>query len=402
AAVVAPGVQNALTHGKGLRHWLVGLQFSIAIALSISSLVVFRQIRFLDEHPLGYNPKGLLVLEYMDWGNAGSFFQQEIKKLPGVTATAITSWRPGSSGAGSSGLWQDPKNPSIKIPIQEILSDAGFAQLIGLHLVRGRLLYDNLPGDAPNYDSLMQTNMSELDKIQSVEPCLVTQATALRLGITELGHPFPGIGTPVGIVSDFNIATLKSPMDLCVIYAKSKSVYGALLVRIAADNPQTTAGNIAGKFASLYPAQPFNGRWATDMLAAQYDNERRLLTIFGIFAGLTVFLACLGLFGLVVLMLQARLKEIGIRKVLGASTAGIARMLAWGFLRLVVIAGLFAIPAIWYCLSQWLDNYAYRIDIKMWMVTTPFILVLGAALLTIFIKTIRTSFLNPADVLREE
>lgn len=402
SAIVGPNVQNAMTHGRGLRQWLVGLQFSIAIALSISSLVVFRQVRFIDEHPLGYNPKGLLVLDYMNWGNTASFFQQEIKKLPGVTTTAITTWRPGRSEAGSSTLWQDPKNPSIKIPVQEIYADVHFAQLIGLQLIEGRLLDENRPGDAPNFDSLMQVNMQELEKIQSTQPCLVTRSTARRLGITELGRHFANLGTPVGIVSDFNIATLKSPMDFCIITAKSKSVYGAMLVRTIGDNAPTTARNIARQFASLYPAQPFNGRWATDMLAAQYDNERRLLTIFGIFAGLTVFLACLGLFGLVVLMLQARLKEIGIRKVLGASTAGIARMLAWGFLRLVVIAGLFAIPVMWYYLSQWLQNYAYRIDIKIWMVILPFVFVVGAALLAIFVKTIRTSLLNPVDVLREE
>jgi putative ABC transport system permease protein len=387
--------------GDFFRRALVIVQFTISIVLLICTMVVHRQVRMLDNAPLGYERNNLLVMDWMNWGATANAFRNEVAEINGVQLVSITRWIPAGGAGSMTSTIKDPEHPEKESTLVSIIGDLGFPQTLGLKLIKGRWLSSGFGWDAPNFDSLMRNGrFNDMEESQSE---LVTASTARRLGIKELGIKIKGIpGIPVGIVADFHNESLKSPAGLCMIQAESSATYGGMLIRIVPGTESHVMPALTKLFRKFYPSLALNFTRASDLLAAQYESERKLMQEFYFFSSLIVFLSCMGLFGLVTFLVQSQVKEIGIRKVLGASVGRITAMFTWNFLRLVLISGLAAVPLGWYLMNRWLQEYPYRTELRWWVFGLPFLAAAMVAILTVGVQSVRAAVANPVNALRSE
>jgi putative ABC transport system permease protein len=207
---------------------------------------------------------------------------------------------------------------------------------------------------------------------------------------------------PVGIIENFNNESLYEPIKPTVILAQRSPQYAGMLVRVQPGSEQRVAASIAALWQQFYPVKLLEVNHIDDLIAKQYESESRLHQLFMFFSGLTMFLSALGIFGLVVQAAEQRSKEVGIRKVLGASVMGIVTMLSGDFVRLVVIAIVIASPLAWLGLDKWLQNYPYRTEISWWMYAVTGSVVLIITMLTVSFQAIRAALVDPVKSLRNE
>ena len=398
------GKLNTSTGGVVLRKGLVVLQFIISIAIIISAFVVHNQLQFIDRKDLGYDKNNLLSINFSSWDNKGTAFKQGILKLPGVENASICSWAPANGGGTMSVKFDDPSKKGNKINVWYIEGDVDLVATLKLQLKNGRLLDPNLYTDAVNADSLSNSKAyGEINKEQLVQPVIITEFTAKTFNVHQLNFKsnFPE-GTPVGIIKDFNNESLHSTIEPTVIRAISNPQYGGMLVRIRPNSTKQALSGIQQIWHRFYPEKLLQYTWTDESLKAQYKTEQKLQQLFTFFSLLVVFLACLGLFGLAAFTAEQRIKEIGIRKVLGASVSGITALLSKEFLKLVFIASLIAWPIAWYAMNRWLQDFAYRINIQWWIFVLAGGLAILIAFVTVSFQSIKAAMANPVKSLRSE
>lgn len=275
--------------------------------------------------------------------------------------------------------------------------------ILGLNLEKGRWLNPALPTDAINQDSLMNLGMDKLTAVSKMQPILITAYTAKALGIKKLNKPAGIIlGIPVGIIQNFNSESLLESLKPCVITAETDPQYGNMLIRVFPGSEQTVQQEIYKLWQQFYPDRILHLDWISDILAKQYSSEKKLSQLFTLFSSLSIFLACLGLFGLIAFTAERRTKEIGIRKVLGATVNGIVALLSKEFLVLVLIGFVIASPIAWWIMNKWLQNFAYRIHISWWIFAIAGALAVFIALITVSFQAIKAAMANPVESLRTE
>ncbi len=302
-----------------------------------------------------------------------------------------------------SAMVADPADISRKLQAWYIEGDIDLVPALRFQLVRGRLLDPHLPTDALNSDSLMQQGFEKLEPAMRSRPVLITAYTAKLLGIKKLNEPNPGIqGIPVGIVKDFNNESLREALKPCIISADAHPIYGSMLIRVNPLNAKQVLEGLHRLWLQFYPQRAFQYDWISDLLADQYKSEKKLEQFFTFFSFLSIFLACLGLLGLIAFSAEQRTKEIGIRKVLGASVAVIVTLLSKEFLKLVLIAILIASPIAWWGMNKWLQNFAYHIPISWWIFAGAGALAILIALITVSFQAIKAALANPVEALRSE
>ncbi|MEO8886131.1 MAG: FtsX-like permease family protein, partial [Mucilaginibacter sp.] len=209
-------------------------------------------------------------------------------------------------------------------------------------------------------------------------------------------------GTVIGVVANFNGLSLHEKIPAVVIHCDPKAEFGHLYVRIAPANISKTLAFIQKKWNTFYPNETFEFSFVDDNLQKLYTADKRVGQLFGTFAALAIIIACLGLFGLISLTVQQKIKEIGIRKVLGASVANIVELLSADLLKLVIISMLIAAPIAWYIMNKWLQDFAYQIDIQWWVFAAAAIWSLAIALVTVSIRSVKAALANPVKSLRSE
>jgi putative ABC transport system permease protein len=405
AALALKGNSNPKSNNNLIKKSLVVGQFTISIVIVIAAIVVKEQLSFLNTADLGYDKNNLLQISYTNWGNSGSTFKQKVKDLAGVENASIARWLPGKGGGSMSMEVDDPTEKNKKINVWFIDGDIDFAQTLKLQLEKGRLLNSDFSADELNTASYFKNK--ELDKLADLEAhqsVLVTSYAAkiLATGEFKLNQPLKIPGVAVGIVNDFHNESLKTVMKPCVIKADNNIAYGSMLVRIRPGAEKKVINSINTLWSKFYPSQPLQYDWVSDALQNQYKAEKKIEQLFFFFSYLTVFLACLGLFGLISFTTELRRKEIGIRKVLGASAAVITSLISRDFLKLVIIAIVIASPIAYFIMNKWLEDYAYRINISWWMLTTAGVIGLLIALITISFQAIKAAIANPVKSLRTE
>ena len=387
--------------GDFFRRALVTVQFIVSIVLLIAALVVHRQVRLLNETPLGYEKNNLLVMSWINWGETAEVFRNAVSQLSGVQSVSITKWIPAGGAGSMRSMVKDPEHPEKETEFASMSGDLNFPQTLGLKLIKGRWLSAGYSNDAPNLDSVLRHGgIMELIYHQSE---LITVSTARRMGIKELGvkvKGFPGI--PVGIIADFRNESMKSLTGLCAVQAESPATYGGMLIRIAPGTEARMMPAVTKLFRKFYPSLTLNFNPAKDLLAAQYESERKLMQVFYFFSSLIVFLSSMGLFGLVTFLVQSQVKQIGIRKVLGASVERITATFTWCFLKLVLISGFIAIPVGWYLMRRWLQDYPYQTELNWWVFALPFLASAVVAILTVGVQSVRAAMANPVEALRSE
>ncbi len=386
-----------------LRKALITGQFILAIVLIVAMIVAGDQVYFLNHKDLGFDKNNLLKIDMNAWGRYGPSFKQEVLKLPGVAHASITGWTPDAGGGNMTTEIALPSDTTQKIKAWYIVGDADLATTLRLTLEKGRLFNPLLQTDMLNDDSLMRTDFEKYETLNKLRPVLITSYTANLLGIKKLNQPCPGIqGIPVGIVKNFNNESLRETLKPCIIEAALSPGYGEMLIRVNPNAAKQVLQRLHMLWQKFYPDRLLQTGWISDLLADQYKTEKKLEQLFTFFGLLSIFLACMGLFGLITFTAEQRTKEIGIRKVLGASMTTIVSLLSKDFVKLVLIAILIASPIAWWAMNKWLQNFAYHIHISWWIFAGAGGLAILIALITVSFQAIRAAVANPVESLRTE
>jgi putative ABC transport system permease protein len=367
------------------------VQFALSITLIISTLVVHQQLAFIQNTDLGFNRENVVVIETYNTGvrRENLFtYRQKIEQYAGVLGHTVTDAAPGHSPDASvieiAGRSDRPK-------VNVMFADFQFAKALGIPLLKGRDFDPQFPSDSTQAVLINETACRSL----GVTPEQAIGMEIRPLYFDSLQHKV------IGVLKDYHFLSLRETIDPLIILA-SYRYPGTLAVRVRPGALQNTLAQLQRDWQELDPAHPFEYRMLDDRLARLYKTEEKQGKLFGFFAAAAIFIACLGMFGLATLLAVQRSKEIGVRKVLGASVASITALLTRDFLRLVVLAILLAVPFAYYWMQQWLTDFAYRIDLHWWMFAAAGLTAVAVAVLTVGFQSIRAALANPVQALRSE
>lgn len=371
------------------RKVLVVLQFTFAIALIICTIIVQHQVKYAEARDTGYSRAQLVYINLQ--GDITKHFDAIKNELLNKgAATAVTkSMSPVTQryGARWGFSWAGSSGEDNKIVFVNMASDADFVKTMEVKLVQGRDI------DIKKYPS------------DSTAMLLNESAVKIMRFKDAIGQTVKGDGTDwkvVGVIKDF---IYESPYEKIspLMVMGPKSWFNVMHVKL---NPgKTTAANLAimeNIFKQYNPQYPFDCKFVDEEYALKFKDEKRIGTLVGLFAGLTILISCLGLFALATYMAENRIKEIGVRKVLGASVAGITTLLSKDFLKLVIVSFLIASPLAWWAMHQWLQSYTYRIGIEWWVFALAAVLSIVIAILTVSYQAIKAAVANPVKSLRTE
>ncbi|SDT29605.1 putative ABC transport system permease protein [Mucilaginibacter mallensis] len=384
-----------------LKKGLVIGQFVISVTIIMATIIVHNQLGYMNNKDLGFDKNNLLNISFTDWAESGAAFKQAVKKIPGVQNVSIANWAP-TEGSGSMSREVSVPGQKGKIEVFFIEGDADLPATLGFKLKQGRMLNPALATDAMNSDSAMSGTSAATKAERLAWPLLATNYTASLLGMKVNKTVADIDGVPVGIIEDFNSESLHNKLKPTFIQAISDSKYGNMLVRIKPGYEKTALTGISAAYKSFYPEKTFDYNWSGDQIDNQYKAEFKLQRLFTCFSLLIIFLACLGLFGLVSFTAEQRVKEIGIRKVLGASVSNIITLISKDYLALVMISVVIASPIAWYAMNKWLQDFAYRISIQWWVFALTGILALLIAFATVSFQSVKAALANPVKSLRSE
>ncbi len=380
---------------SNLRNVLVVFQFATSIIIIIATIVVYNQLRYIQTRPLGFDKEQVLIIDgAYALGNNVQVFKNEVLALPNVTSGTASGFLPVTSSSRNDNTYSSEAvmNVNSALDMQTWRVDYDYLKTMGMEIVKGR-----------NFSKDYGSDSSAL---------LITETTAGILGYADpigkqLYAPSDIDGVKkmipyniIGVVRDFHYESLKQKVGpLCMRLSNST---GLVSFKITTANAKPLIAQIENKWKVLAPELPFSYRFMNDSFNEMYRSEQRVGTIAIVFAILAILIACLGLFGLVTYMAEQRNKEIGIRKVLGASAKNVVTMLSKDFLVLVIIASVVAFPVGWWMMHNWLKAFEYRIDISIWIFVVAGLTALFIALLTVSYQAMKAAIANPVKSLRTE
>jgi ABC-type antimicrobial peptide transport system permease subunit len=344
------------------------------------------QMKFIKNKDVGYDKSYVfsvpLTQEVVDHMDA---IKTELKKQPGIlNVSTADAYDITNIGSSTSDIYWDKKPPKSNLMITQVTADKGFIPTMKIQLLEGSD-FTGMPSDSNHY-ILNETAVKQMD----LRPPYVGQ---------EIGfHSWKG--TIIGVVKDFNFKSLKEKISPLLFFSRWKG--NILYVRTSANRAQQAIAAAERQYKKYAGDIPFSYNFLDKSFEAQYKTDQRAGTLFNVFAGIAIFISCLGLFGLATYTAQVKTKEIGIRKVLGASVAGIVKLLSKDFLRLVIIAIVIATPVAWWSMNKWLQGFAYRTDISWWIFILAGSIAACIALLTISFQAIKAALANPVKSLRTE
>ena len=385
-----------------LKKGLVVGQFVISVTIIMAAIIVHNQLGFINKKDLGFDKNNLLNISYTSWGESGAAFKQAVKQLPGVQSVSISNWYPACGGPGDMSRNVSIPGQKDKLQVNYIEADADLPVTLGLRIRSGRLFNPQLATDAMDPDSSMMGTSPATKAQMKARSLLATNYTAGLLGM-KVNKPVADVdGMPVGVVEDFNSESLHSKLQPTLIQAITNPKYGNMLIRVKPGFEKQALTGINAAYKSFYPEKTFKYDWINDLVNDQYKAEYKLQQLFTCFSLLIIFLACLGLFGLVSFTAEQRVKEIGIRKVLGASISNIITLISKDYLGLVIVSIVIASPIAWYAMNKWLQDFAYRVSIQWWVFAITGILALLIAFVTVSFQSVNAALANPVKSLRSE
>jgi putative ABC transport system permease protein len=386
-----------------LRKALVIFQFALSIALITGTLTVFWQLHFIRNSDMGFNKEQILVVPIKAPKSSELDYYEQIKseftRNNNITKACVSRAVPAEGGLLSFSAWLPGSSDDRKQPIQFCMVDADFMNTYDIHMLSGR----------PFKNTLSDINNS----------VIINESASRALGFAKyedaLGKLFnPGYDTEkpmtiIGVCRDVNfeslhtrIAPLFFSMSPEWFFKNDQRPFEQISLKIRPDNLAGTLSFVKNKYEKLFPNSDFKYFFLDDRVNQQYIQDEQFATIFNIFSGFTIFIACLGLLGLAIFNTERRVKEIGIRKVVGASVWRILILMVKDFTKWVLLANIIAIPAAWYAMNKWLQNFAYRIEISWWMFALSGGLVLIIALVTVSVQAIKAATANPVKSLKYE
>lgn len=390
---VLSGTSGAKAGGGKLRNTLVIFQFAISVFLIVATLVVYGQLRFIQHKDLGYQKEQVVILpDAYTMGTALSSFKAQVKALPQVQDASLSSYYPTPSVRSDNSYFEEGVTDQEKaVNMQTWDVDFDYVPTLGLTIVAGRDFDRVRPADS----TAMLVNESAL-KVLGLTPEEV-QGKRFSASITD---EEPRYLTVVGVIKDFHFTSLRNPIGpLCLTIGKYP---GGMAIKLKAGDPGNTLAQLENLWTQTVPGQPFDYYFMDDAFNDTYKSDQRLGSLFIIFTVLSILVACLGLFGLATFNAQKRTKEIGVRKVLGASVAQVTYRLTADFLKLVLVAVAIALPLGWFAMDRWLQDFTYKTGIPWWILLLAALLAIGVAVLTIGYQSIRAARANPVKSLRTE
>lgn len=381
--------------GAWLRNGLVVFQFAITVGLIVGTIVIYNQLRYIQNKNLGYEKEHLLILNNAGGlGNKLEAFKQEMLKQPQVANATITSFLPTPSARNNNGhfLGRNP-NPEGTQILQSWYVDRDFIETMGMAIDKGR----NFSLDFPADSNAVIINEAAV-KIFNLDEPLGKEISSMD-GESDGQIEY----TPhevIGVVKDFHFESLRQPIQPLIIYLGH---WGDFIVfRIKGDDIPGFINILHSRWDEMAANQPFDYNFLDGRYDAVYESETRIGYVIGIFTALAIFIASLGLFGLAAFTAEQRTKEIGIRKVMGASMPRLFMMMATDFIRWVMLASTVALPVAYIAMSRWLQGFAYRTDISAGNLILAVGITLIIALLTVSYQSLRVVLANPVNTLKYE
>ena len=378
-----------------IRNGLVVFQFTISTIMIVGTIVVLKQLQFFRNTDLGFNKENVLVISSTNrLGESQESYRQTITQIPGVVNAGITTSIPSRSAFGDSYVpeSEETQGAANEINLNSFMVDESFVPTLSIRVLNGR----NFSKDFSDSASVI-LNEEAVRQIGWKDP---------------IGKwlDYPGGNNVrfqvIGVVKNFNIQSLQAAISPFALFHTSSKTYDLgnanIVARIQSPDLSNVLRQLESKWKSFVTTEPFDYNFLDTEFDAQYRSEKRLGSIFSIFAGLSIFIACLGLFGLSAFMAERRTKEIGVRKVLGASVSSVVALLSIDFLKLTLIAIILAFPVAWYFMNKWLEDFAYRIDITWTIFLVAGLSTLFITLVTISFQAINAAITNPTKSLRTE
>ena len=373
------------------RQKLVVFQFIISIFILISTLVISQQMEYLQNKDVGFDQDQLISVRLYGplWEEAVEHreaFSHELSRIPGVVSTANTSGMLGNALSVEGLQLLDSTRQEDAPSIRCIRADEGLVPTLGLGLVAGT-----------NFQPTADTSLLFILNEKAVEVLHLSDPIGKLARNTADGTQ----GKIVGVVKNFNFASLHHEVEPLLIEYRPTWA-STLLIRTESANPQTTAAQIEDKISALLPGTQMLYSFMDDDLQEMYVAENTMQKMLLMFSGLAIVIACLGLFGITSYTVAQRSKEIGVRKVLGASLSNILLLLSKDYVKLILVAFVVAVPLANYLLQEWLQGFAYQVPVQWWMYIIPGIAILLMALLVVSGRTYQAATRNPVDSLRDE
>lgn len=395
------GNGSAAIGGQWLRKALIVFQLGIACMLLSGSLLIIKQLNFLSSRPLGFKKDHIVTvplfsqnLNSLFGSNDSTFktrvqsFRDEIEAQSGVMGTTMSSNVPGL-GVVFRGTVPEGFTQEDNMFIANIAADYDFFNTFDIQVVSGRAFSREYTSDPLEGYMVNETAVREFK--------WETPEKALGKTINVEGK----IGNVVGVIKDINFTSLTTPVSPLVIHYDEDQM-NQLSIRFENANIDQTIDKIETKWNSMFPEKSFQFSFLDQQLDQQYQNFRNFGTIIQTFTIIAILIACLGVYGLVLFVVQRKVKEIGVRKVLGASVSSILNLIYRDFALLILVAFVVATPVAWYLMSQWLENFSYHTSIDVWTFLLSFVLVVVITSLTISYQAIKASMANPVKSLRTE
>ncbi|HEY0110807.1 MAG TPA: FtsX-like permease family protein, partial [Fibrella sp.] len=375
--------------GRGFRRSLVVGQFVLSLVLIISTVFVYNQLRFMQTKSLGFDKAQLM---YVRMGGSlrqnAAKLKQDLLQQPSIERVTTTTARLIDVANESNISWQG-QQPKDEFLITNMNVDPDFLPTVGMKLISG----SNFRPKA-----LSDTNATFLVNETAARRMGYTPQTALNKQVEFWGKK----GLISGVVRDFHYRPLNIPIAPMILRYAPDNPYFDMLVKTRPGQAQLAIRRIGQLYKQYEKETPLEYGFVDQELDRQYRQEERTGQIMGYFSGIAILISCLGLFGLAAFTAEQRTKEIGVRKVLGASVASIVTLLSQDFLKLVLIAIVIASPLAWYAMNRWLADFAYRIDIEWWVFVLAGTLAISIALLTVSFQSIKAALTNPVTSLRTE
>jgi putative ABC transport system permease protein len=379
--------------GSRMRNILVVFQFAISIMLIIGTLVIYSQLNYIRNKDLGFNRQQVLVIKNTRVLNTQiKAFKDELQKINGVTGVTVTGYMPVNGNRNNDAYFTSPvMDARTAISLQTWYVDKDYIPTFDMKLIKGR-----------NFSEQFSTDSGAI---------VINEAASLFLGangqVNKTLYSLTDIKVKtlvqrhiIGIIKNFNFNSLRDVITPLALFLGKDN--GSIAVRVNNGNIPNALAQVKSKWESFAPSQSFDYAFMDEEFNSLYDTEQRTGKIFISFAILAIVIACLGLFGLAAYAAEQRIREIGIRKVLGATATTIVSMLSTDFLKLVIIAAIIAFPLAWWVMHKWLQDFAYRVGISWWIFALAGIAALFIALITVCYQALKAALTNPVKSLRTE
>jgi ABC-type antimicrobial peptide transport system permease subunit len=383
---ILKGTFSVRTKRYSLRKILVVIQFSLSVIAIIGTIVIYKQLEYIRNRKLGFNKENLIYLKVTsDFKDRYEIVKNELMKYPEIRSVAASDCLPTFVPQNTTDVIWEGRTDVKLINFQTIMVNYDFLKTYEMKIAQGRFYSKKFPTDA-------------------TKAFVINETAAKIIGTSSpVGKKFSAWGKDgeiIGVVKDFHFTSLHKKIEPLILHLDTQ--FGYLSIRIKHGNIPKTIELIKNVWKKYCPASIFEYHFLDNTIDALYTTEKQMAILFTHFAFLAIFISCLGLFGLASFAIEQRTKEIGIRKVLGATISNILLLLTKDFIKWVLIANIIAWPVAYYAMSRWLQNFAYRTNIGLITFIISALLALIIALLTISYQAIKAAYANPIEALRYE